>query len=290
MFWLYFIIILSIGFGIFILIKNSQKKPVHEPAPEQKFLVVKISNDIDNFQRIFTLEDNQVVVVFKQDQHIETIDQKEFSINNFVQSHQINNKELDFKSYHFYIFNNSVLGNISIKMDKSIRVNDIEYQIPITVNPKGKISLDYIDIPLLFKKLNLFRNKYSYQEFFLDLRLIFEVIVRRGLIQFSYENKISLLLLNYYINDIERHIQTLLDIDLNEIGLKSSKIEFYDFELVNSEENKKLNHIMIQKQKYVMQKYSFLDEKKKELMDKIDFKQKMRINKQDLSEDVKSLI
>jgi hypothetical protein len=289
--WLLYLALAIIIIGVILFIID-KRKPIlsPEPAPEQKYLVVKIENSTENFQKVYTLEDNQVVVVFKNDKHIETINNNEFAIYEFAKIHQINVKDLDIYSYHFYVFNQSPIYNLSINMEKSIRIMDAEYGIPIGILPKGKISIQITDIPLLFKTLNLFRNSYSYTGFFKDLGVYFQRVVTRGIIQFCYENKVSFIVLNYYVNELEKHVRTMMDLEISEYGMYTTMVEFTEFLLEASDELKQLDSMMLKKQKFDLLKYTYIDEKKKQLMDKIDFRKKAKVNKQELNEDINDII
>jgi hypothetical protein len=292
--WPFYVLIGIAIIVIFIVLYNNFNKNnppvIATPSPEQKYLVVKIINNTENLSKVYSLQSNQVVCVFESNRFVELCNGIEFSINDYANQHQMNVKDNKFKSYHFYIFNNSPIRNLGLKMDKSIRIVDAEYAIPISILPKGRVSFDYTDISLLFSSMNLTRDSYTYTQFFDELRNRIRLIVSRGIIQFCYENKITCLLLNYYFDEIDAMIRENIDEEFSKFGLITSMMEFIDFSIDETEELKKLEAALLQKQKYSLLKYTYVDEKKKILMDNIKFEQKARINDAVLKDDVKKAI
>ncbi|MDO9629942.1 MAG: hypothetical protein Q7I99_08565 [Acholeplasmataceae bacterium] len=166
---------------------------------------------------------------------------------------------------------------------------DVEYGTPIGITPKGNLSLEHLDIEKLFNQLFLFRKSYGFNAFFDDLRVYIIKIVMNGIIQFSIENKVSLLLLHYYIDDLEKVVENELNNQFSQLGLKMTRFEFSNFQILSSKELAQLDKIIMQKLKYNLQNHTFADEKKKKLMEKANFTVKAELNKSALVDEIKNL-
>lgn len=103
---------------VVLIIVNKRRRPVVEPAPEQKFLIVRIDSTQDNSSKVFTLEENQVVVVFRKDSLIDISKTREFTIGTYVSNKGIKMKDHEFRMLHFYIFNMEPIINLSLKIDQ----------------------------------------------------------------------------------------------------------------------------------------------------------------------------
>lgn len=287
--WPVYLALFFIAILVVVIIYFRKKQPIVEPAPEQKFIIVRIENTQDNLTKVYTLEENQIVVVFRKETLIDISSAREFTISAYASAKGFNVKDNDFRMLHFYIFNNAPIINLSIKIDQPIRMLDVEYGIPIGITPKGNLSLEHFDTEKLFKQIFLFRKTYGFNTFFEDLKIYIQKIVTNGIIRFSIENKISLLLLHYYIDDLEKVIEYDLNNQFSEFGLKMTRFEFSNFQILNSNELAKLDKILMQKLKYELQNFTFADEKKRKLMDKVNFTVKAEINKNTLVNEVKNL-
>ncbi len=288
--WPVYIALFLIVILIVVIVLFRKQQPIVEPAAEQKFLVVRIDNTQENASKVYTLEENQVVVIFRKETLIAISSSREFCISAYASNKGVNMKDHDFKMLHFYIFNKAPVTNLSIKIDQPLRMLDAEYGIPIGVTPKGNMSLEHINIEKLFNQLFLFRKSYGFNTFFDDLRVYILRIVNNGIIQFSMENKVSLLMLHYYIDDLEELIINELNSQFSQFGLNMTRFEFSNFQVLSSNELTKLDKIIMQKLKYELQNYTFADEKKKKLMDKVNFSVKAEVNKGVLINEVKNLL
>lgn len=287
--WPVYVALFLIAILIVVVIVLRRQQPIVEPAPEQKYLVVRIDNTLENSSKVYNLEENQVVVIFRKDSLIDISRLREFTISTYASSKGISIKDLDFKMLHFYIFNIAPVTNLSIKIEEPLRMIDAEYGTPIGIKPKGNLSLEHKDIEQLFKHLFLFRKAYGFNTFFDDLRVYIFRIVTNVIIQFSIENKVSLLMLHYYIDDLEEVVVNELNNQFSQFGLMLTRFEFSEFQVLSSNELTKLDKIIMQKLKYEFQNYTFADEKKKKLMDKVNFKVKAEMNKSTLINEVKNL-
>jgi len=286
--WLLYIgLPLSIIIGIILLIKY-QKRPeqIIEESPKQKILVTKIENNIENLHKKFRLEDNQVIVIFKNDTLYERLSDNEFSISTFASTHDIDTKKDDFDSYHFYIFNESQIINLSINIKNQIRMIDVEYGFPIALLPKAKISIKYKDLESLFHYFSLFRIEYSYSQFFIDLMPYLNVNITNGIIQFCHEQKISFIMIDYYLEELEQYITKMIHTEMAESGLVVDNLEFMEFNIVDSSEMKNFNQMMLKNHKFKLLNYTYLDERKKQLMDKINYKKTVKIDEELIDKDL----
>jgi len=286
------IIIAVLVIGVVLYLHYFKKKtPVLvAPSPELKYLVVKIPNNSDNELKVYSLKSDQIVCVFLNDKFVESINSDEFSISKYASLNHLNTKDIKFCEYHFYVFNESIVYDLGLKMEIPMKFVDVDYALPISVLPKGRVSFKYVDIPLLFKELNLFRSSYTYSQLFDEIRSRLQLLVSRGIIQFCYEKKITMLLLNFYLDDIDSHMKNIIDSEFEKLGLVSIKVEFIDFSVDQADDIKKIDSIIMKNLKYRLLNYSYTDEKKIQLMKNIKFVQKATVDKTTFEEEVKKTV
>ncbi|MDP2425302.1 MAG: SPFH domain-containing protein [bacterium] len=273
-------VVAAIAFGLYIWWKHSKKPVLVVVSPPEKDLVFKrIPNQIEHYEKLNLLPNPMnTVLVFRKSCLIETIKTEQFIIKDYATAAKINLKDNDFAELDFYSFNGDALGNTTITLQMPIEIKDPVYDLFLKITPKGVFHTAIVDIDVFFHTIGLFQDFYSIAQLETDLRSEINSYITNGIAEFAYQNEISILVLNYYLDEIE----TFLKEKINQyLHLKGIQIDHFDLSDISFEETKEvanLNAVLIRKQKYLLQGYSYRDEKKKELFDRIQFKAQAKVN------------
>jgi len=283
---LIFAICLVIAAVIFVvvvlLLRKKKPAPAPSTAPDEAIFTQRIFSSLDSPDKEQLLNGKQRVIVFNGNQWVETEKGSSFSLNAFLQKKGLNLKDPAFRSYHFYILNEIPMNRVSISLPNPLPVSDPKYGVLVKAGIRGRISTEIKDMEQLFAAFRLFRGSCTVKEFMADLKRLIYITLSQAVLEFLLEKDISILNLEYYLDDLDVFVSQKIRAILDPMGMAFQKMDIQEIEIVDDETLTKLQTVILEANRHSLLGYTYLDDRKRELMTRINYKKEVAVDQEKL--------
>lgn len=264
----YFIIIVILAIVVIVVLKHTKKEEEPTAKISATNIFNRLSNDRDKMKKVYSISRNQSVLVFEHNELILRLDDiDEFSIDCYFNDHPHDSTE-DIETYQFFVLNQPALRRIPIIYKKPVKTKDARYDTLLQFKVDGSLSYEITDPEAFMNEVGLFKKSFSTLNLEAALRKYVHPLINSHVMALLKRKNISFIKINYYLKDLEEEILKSGSDTFKALGCNLKDIKLSEVIIGDTKELKKLNTLLLDNNKFKLQNYSYIDEKKKEFLER----------------------